>query len=74
MNKESKPAHGRDWLVLVLICIGAPLFVYWMDEHHPAVYIWILVGVFSIVFLWALLVTLEFVGKVLRDIFSLFDR
>ena len=74
MNKESKPAHGRDWLVLVLICIGAPLFVFWMDEHYPAVYIWILVGVFSIVFLWALFVTAEFVCIVMRAILNLFLR
>ena len=80
MYRENKFTEALDWLWGWLLALS-PLWpvsvvalIFWVGEHHPTVYIWILAGVFSIVFLWALLVALEFAGIVLGGIINLFHR
>ena len=75
MDTENKSAEGSSagpfilWLVL---SGGLILFVFWVVEYHPLVFGAVLL--FIVVFVTPLYFAILILDKVLRDIFSLFDR
>ena len=75
MDRENKSAEGSSagsFILRLVFIISLPLFVFWVAEYHPLVFGAVLL--FIVVFVTPLYFAILILDKVLRDIFSLFDR